>query len=325
MKHSLGVVLSAALLVQAVPAQALDILSGSEIAERERKRKLLAKPVLSCAPLELSARAVRGETAELRLTIRNGGGQVLRWSLSRLPPWLAADVLTGELRFEERRTVVLHVRTQLVRSDSDVAEILVEAPGADGSPARVSVAVEVRPAPLTPAPARTVNTVGAVGAVADTPLEIARIPPGSPRARGGLGVRVGLMLPGSGAATEYESSPFFGLQYRMGGDSSKLSLELGLDYTSSDAGTAEGSSTLTSGRADVLFHIGGGGGPYLLSGLGALFESSDASGSGKAGLLDVGAGMVFIGGKLDVRLTHAVLLGGDNVSGMTLLSTAYRF
>jgi hypothetical protein len=322
MKHSLGVVLSAALLVQAVPALALDILSGSEIAERERKRRLQAKPVLSCAPLKLSARAVRGDTAELRLTIRNGGGQVLRWSLSQLPPWLAADVMTGELKFEGQRTVMLHVRTQLVRSDSDVAQVLVEAPGADGSPARVSVAVEVKPAPVMRASTRPMDTVGAV---ADTPLPIARIPLDSAPARGGLGVRVGFMLPGSGTATEYESSPFFGLQYRMRGDSSKFSLELGLDYTSSDAESAGSSSTLTSGRADVLFHMGKSGGLYLLSGLGALLESSDVSGSSKAGLLDVGAGMVFVGGKLDVRLTHAMLLGGDNVSGMTLLSTAYHF
>jgi len=320
MRNSLGVAVSAALLLAAVQAQALDILSQSEIAEREKRLKLQARPVLSCTPMELSASAVRGETAELRLTIRNGGGQVLRWSLSRLPPWLAADVVTGELAYGEERAVVLHVRTQLVSSSTDVAEILVEAPGAEASPARVSVAAEVKPAPVAPASAH------AAGAVADIPRDIPRLPLDSPSAPGGLGVRVGFMLPGSGSATEYESSAFLGLQYQMRkSDSSRLSLELGIDYASSDAGTGDSSSTLTSGRADVLFRVGGGGNLYLLSGLGGLFESSDVSGSSKAGLLDVGAGMCLAGGKVDVRLTHAVLLGGDNVSGMTLLSAGYQF
>ena len=79
MRNSLGGAVSAALLLAAVQAQALDILSQSEIAEREKRLKLQARPVLSCTPMELSASAVRGETAELRLTIRNGGGSSSVW------------------------------------------------------------------------------------------------------------------------------------------------------------------------------------------------------------------------------------------------------
>ena len=45
MRNSLGVAVSAALLLAAVQAQALDILSQSEIAEREKRLKLQARPV----------------------------------------------------------------------------------------------------------------------------------------------------------------------------------------------------------------------------------------------------------------------------------------
>ena len=317
MNRRLGALLLAMLLLTALQARALEILSDSERAERERERKLTAKPVLSCKPARLSAKAKRGDTVELSVTIKNAGGRTLRWSLGKLPRWLAADVTTGELKHAEEKRVVLHVRTRLVSGGGDESGITIVAPGAEGSPFTVPIAVAVEEPPPRKPVAR------------EPEPEPFRLPPEPGGGRGGkVAARVGFMLPGSGSATEYDSTPFFGLQYRvLKSDSSKFSLELGVDYASSDAETADSSSTsstLTSGRADILFHMGRGG-LYLLSGLGGLFESSDVSGSGKAGLLDVGAGLTLVDGKFDVRLTHAVLLGGENVSGMTLLSAAYCF
>ncbi|MHC4502012.1 MAG: hypothetical protein ACYTFI_01805 [Planctomycetota bacterium] len=314
MNRRLGASLLATLLLAPLQARALEILSDSERAERERQRKLRAKPVLSCKPASLSTKAKRGDTAELSITIRNTGGRTLRWSLGKLPRWLAADVTTGELKHAEEKRVVLHVRTRLVSGGGDESGITIVAPGADGSPFTVPIAVAVEEPPPPKPVARGIEP---------EPIRLPPEPGGG--VRGKVGARVGFMLPGSGSTTEYDSSAFLGLQYRvLQSDSSKLSLELGVDYASSDADAADSSSTLTSGRADILLYMGGGG-LYLLSGLGGLFENSDVSGSGRAGLLDVGAGLTLVDGKFDVRVTHAVLLGGENVSGMTLLSAAYCF
>lgn len=327
MNRRLGASVLATLLLTAMQARALEILSDSERAERERERKLKAKPVLSCKPASLSTKAKRGDTAELSMTIRNAGGRTLRWSLGKLPRWLAADVTTGELKHGEEKRVVLHVRTRLVSGGGDESGITIVAPGADGSPLTVPIAVAVEePPPPKPTPVRPKPVARGPERGRRPGPEPIRLPPEPGGGRGGkVAARVGFMLPGDGDKTPYDSSPFFGVQYRLPRrEESRLSYEIGVDYASSDAETADSSSTLTSGRADILFHMGGGG-LYLLSGLGGLFESSDVSGSSRAGLLDVGAGMTLIDGKLDVRLTHAVLLGGENVPGITLLSAAYQF
>jgi len=327
MNRQLGASLLATLLLPALQARALEILSDSEKAERERARKLNAKPVLSCKPASLSTKAKRGDTAELLLTIRNAGGRTLRWSLGKLPRWLAADVTTGELKHAEEKRVVLHVRTRLVSGGGVESGITIVAPGADGSPFTVPIAVAVEePPPPEPGPVRPKPVARGPERVRSPGLEPIRLPPEpGGGVRGKMGARVGFMLPGDGDTTAYDSSVFLGVQYRLPRrEESRLSYEIGMDYASSDAEVADSSSTLTSGRADILMHMGGGG-LYLLSGLGGLFESSDVSGSGRAGLLDVGAGLTLVDGKFDVRLTHAVLLGGENVSGMTLLSAAYCF
>ncbi len=323
MRNPLGVAVSAALIFTAVPAQALDILSGSEIAERERKQKLQAKPVLSCSPRELSARAVRGETAELRLTIRNGGGQVLRWSLSRLPPWLAADVVTGELRFGEERAVVLHVRTQLVPSGTRAAEVLVEAPGAEGSPARVRVAVDVRPAPIAPGPApRAPEPAEEMG-----PEPVADL--AAPRVKR-FTARAGLIIPGSASDEERETGLLIGAAYDLPFlRTEKLVIEASADFgsLSDESGARSSTMVMLSGTARYLLT---GGGLYVMGGGSVVLESYSSDASGTDGtnlgsLLGLGIGVRPGAGSLDLRLSHQVLLGSDNVGGLTSFTAGYSF
>jgi len=313
-----------AIVSLASPAIALDIMSESEIAERERMRKLQARPVLRCEPARLATRVKRGETAELRLNVGNGGGQVLRWSLSGAPAWLAADAVAGELKCQQSREVVLHVRGALIRSQVASARIQIAAPGAQGSPATVLIEVDIEPEPeLEPEPEPDPEPVRTTPQPEPEPTPVRDASrPAAPR-RGGMGVRVGYLLPAPGAVGDFSSNAFLGVQYSLGKKESRVSLELGVELASSEAQAVDSTSTLTTGRADILLHMGGSG-LYLLSGLGSLIEDSEVAGSRTAGLLDLGAGMA-IGEKLDVRLTHAVLLNGDNVNGLTQVSTAYRF
>ena len=315
--------------VTAFPARALDILSDDERAEKAREEKRGGKPVLACSPASLSTTSQRGDTAELSVVIKNAGGRVLRWSFGKLPRWLAADVTSGELKYKEQSRITLHVRTRLVSGGGDEAGIVIEAPGAEGSPLTIPIAVAVEePEPAKPAPEKPKPVVRGPGPEPEAALS-PPVPGGG--GRGKIAVRVGFMLPGSGSKTGYDSSPFFGVQYRMPRkESSKLSYEIGVERASSDAEGVGASSQLTTGRADVLFHVGGGNGGawYLMSGLGGMIDKADlpgASESYKVGLLDLGAGMGLAGGKLDVRLSHSLLLGSENVGGMTQLSMAYSF
>lgn len=327
MNRRLGASLLAMFLLTALQARALEILSDSERAERERERKLKAKPVLSCKPASLSAKAKRGDTAELSITIRNAGGRTLRWSLGKLPRWLAADVTTGELKHAEQKRVVLHVRTRLVSGGGDESGITIVAPGADGSPLTVPIAVAVEEPPPEPVP------VGRKPVGRGTELEPIHLPPEpGGKGRGKAAARVGYMLPGDGEKTAYDSSVFLGVQYRLPRrEESRISYEIGVDYASTDAeGDAGATSQLLTGRVDVVFHMGGGNGGawYLLSGLGGMIDNADladASESYSVGLLDLGAGLALLGGKLDVRLSHPILLGSENVGSMTQLSVAYSF
>lgn len=133
------------LLLAASVTPAREVLTPEEQAERELERKRQAQPVLECEPRSLRAEVKRGETSALRLTIRNAGGRTLRWSVKSAPGWVRMDVLSGEVGFGESRTVGLAVRSETLQPGTSRGEIVIEAPGATGSPATVRVSVKVLP------------------------------------------------------------------------------------------------------------------------------------------------------------------------------------
>ncbi len=131
----------------ALPSAAREVLTPEEQAERELEKKRQAAPVLVCTPDTLGATVARGETRALLLTIRNGGGQTLSWAVISAPSWVDVGVRGGELKFGEKRTLTLAVDPREMTTGTSEGVILVEAPGAEGSPVRVRIVVEVEEAP----------------------------------------------------------------------------------------------------------------------------------------------------------------------------------
>jgi len=155
-------------LVWPAVAFAAALAQGAEVLSPEEEAELRARgasPVLKCSPLTLSANVEQGATATLGLTIRNAGGQVLRWSVSFVPTWAKAVPEGGELAHGEAAEVVVVVDGSTLSPGATRGDIVVNAPGAEGSPAKVALAVEVKPrgapasrgagqvVPVTPAPA----------------------------------------------------------------------------------------------------------------------------------------------------------------------------
>lgn len=298
-----------------------DMLSRKEQAELELRRRREAQPVLACEPGDLSAKAKQGETATLRLTVLNKGGQTLRWLVQSAPGWLTLDRRSGDLGFEEKRALIITVRRSSAGTVS--GNIVFEATGAANSPLTIPVVVDIK---LVKKPEPPIGR--------PTGLKLKPRPPRERGSRGRFGVRAGYMMPGSADERDYEASAVLGLAYRLPRkNGARLSYEVGLDTFGTDASDGVTSSRIYSGRFDVLFPFGAGEAHtrfYLLSGIGVLVVSTDMEAAGEsdsasAGALNLGAGLDLGGGRLDARLTHDVLLGSTNITGMTCLALAYNF
>jgi hypothetical protein len=140
-------------------------------------------------------------------------------------------------------------------------------------------------------------------------------------------------MPGRGERGDFAPGAAAGFYYSLRRhQGARLSYEIGMDVASMQAADDTGSSQAVAGRFDLLFSRAGAASPtrpYLLSGVGALAVSSeaDSGGGGTAyvGGLNLGAGLGLGNGRYDVRLTHALLVGSENVKGLTLLSVALAF
>ena len=145
--------------------------------------------------------------------------------------------------------------------------------------------------------------------------------------------RAGALLSPSGELRDHDPNAVLGVSWGFeGANGSRISYELG-----GDMGLREESGGFSSlplgGRFDVLFRLGGspeGTHAYVLSGGSGYVEFAESLSSGReytnyAAGIDLGAGLVFAGGKLDVRISHAVLIGSENLDGQTLVSAGYAF
>ena len=330
----------AVLLSAALPCAALDFLSPEEEAELELKRKKEADPVLTCAPVRLNASVRKDEKTSARLTVLNAGGRTLQWSVTSAPEWASPDPKGGELGFEGRQALVLSIDPSALPDGATRGEIVVEAPGAKDSPARVAVVVEVLPvpepggvaeAPEEPvAPPEEPETVEPEVAVVESePIEVKEEAPRE-RAPIGLGVRAGALLPGAGEKENYSSGLLVGLFWRPGLNGSRLGFELGVRFgqVGSDSGVEE--SAVLEGTADALWHMARNEtlSVYAVGGLSLVAEQVKheelGTSSNLGSALNLGAGATVESG-LDVRVTYLLLLGSENVGGALGASLGYMF
>ena len=299
----------------------IEFLSTSEQEEIELQRRREAQPVLVCRPSNLAATFARGRGSQLRLEVANGGGQVLRWSISALPEWAQPSPRNGELQLDGRQTIWVAVSDSL--DSSSQGRIVLEAPGARGSPCSVPISVTVeQPAETRP--------------VADEQPRRDPFRPHSPEEPNGtrrraFGVRGGLLAPMAETSATYGVGPLVGVAYAPGGGDRGVRYELGLDIAQVDETSGKSSSFAYAGRFDLLFSGGArasSGRGYLLSGLGFFAESIDTPSGGdtfKVGLLNLGIGYAARGGRVDVRGTYSLLLGSENASGLAGLTLGTSF
>jgi hypothetical protein len=313
-----------ALLATALPAAGREILTPEEEEARSLDERRSAAPVLSCTPASLTAELKQGQTSVAQLSVRNAGGRRLRWSVLSSPGWTRLDQMSGELGFEESRNVVVVIDASSLPPGPNEGQIVIVASEAQGSPATISVSVGVEELKKPPSETTT---------VAPQPAPVPR------KGRTGrFGLRTGVMAPGSGDI-QFTSGPFFGLFVRsVRKEKSKVSVELGFNVSSTKDEEPEltrqvFSSTLLAGRFDLLLGPGKNASkarPYFLLGFSGIVELlqdeiMEESYTNMAGALNVGGGVTLLGGRLDFRVSHDVLMGSENVGGLTLASVAFAF
>lgn len=295
--------------------EAPEYLSPEEEAARELEGKKQAPPVLSVSPGSLSLTLDAGETASRTVTIRNAGGQAFAWAARADAAWIEVEPAVGRLGFDEEVRVTLRASAEGLRAGSHRATVTVDAIGISGSPATVSVGLNIRHPEPEPSsggkpPRREPRR----------PVEPPVPRPPSEGARDGIGLRVGAMLPASGDVAGYGANPAIGVSYRRG------ILEVGLDLGAAEEAGGYKSTPLVW-RLDVVF---GRKAAYLLAGGGFAEEFVDDSRDGRSYTngafgLNLGAGYHFAGGRADVRVVYQILLGSDNVGGQSALTVGWRF
>jgi len=109
----------------------LEVLSSDE----------LAPPVLVCSPGRLSVTASEDVVKTFRITIKNAGGRVLHWSVASAPAWAVPEARSGKAGFRGKEDVVFRIDSTRLKRGTTRGEIVIEAPGAKGSPARIPIRV----------------------------------------------------------------------------------------------------------------------------------------------------------------------------------------
>jgi hypothetical protein len=124
-----------------------EILTPEEESELERERVKKVQPILVCLPRTLRATLEPGETTTLRLTVRNGGGGTLAWTVGFSPSWARVSPESGELGPGESRRLMVVVDGSRLREGRTRGQVVIEAAGAKGSPASVPATARVEAPP----------------------------------------------------------------------------------------------------------------------------------------------------------------------------------
>ncbi len=311
-----------------------EFLTPEEQAERELERARKAEPVLECEPPALRGESAPGQVVKLGLSVRNAGGRLLKWSVKLSPGWLDVQPRSGELGYREKSDVSVKAHTKALAPGAHEGRIVIEAADAKGSPATVAVTLTLKAEPVKDKPAAVPDETPAKGR-SEPRRGAQREPTRADGRRGRFGVRAAYHMESVGDVSKAGAGAFVGLYYRRGRFGEKrLLYELGVD-----AGTRDESEKYATqpfgGRLDLLFRLGGADGEkpargYLLSGLAGFMERVEDLGTGDrytnyAAAVDLGGGVGFLNERLDVRLSHAVFLGSDNLQGKTMLVLSYAF
>jgi hypothetical protein len=308
-----------------LPSAAREILTPEEQAERELERKRQAEPVLECSPSALEAKVTQGQTSILHLTIGNTGGRTLRWSVLSAPKWVRLDRMSGKLGFEEEERLVLVADPEGLPGGIASGKIVVAAPGAEGSPATVALALDVPAPPPSETPAAGPTPSGPGSAVPAPPVV-----PKTPRAWR-LGLMVAAIEPMPGSAREYHGSPPMGiLLIRFGANGTRRKgIEFGAglaEFYSEEDGEEELWSRLIIWRTRALFPVVGG--LHLTAGGQIVSEEADYPGTDykehTRGTLDAGA-MYRLGGHFELSASYSYLVESRNVPGMMEFGLAVTF
>jgi hypothetical protein len=327
-------------LFAALPAGAIEIMSSRERDELDLERRREAAPVLRCEPMSLRASVDEGGSRTLKLSVRNAGGRQMAWRLVSAPAWVNLTPNEGTLDFEGELTVDVALSSAALAPGLQRGSILIEAEGAQGSPASIAIRLDVREVEKErePEPEETPRR-GRRGRLLPTEPEPVRerpTRPGPPADDGRaprIGVRASAILPTSGEFRDYGVSPLLGLRYLVAaGDGVKISYELGLDLgPKEESGGFE--SSQYGGTFDALLSFGGDDArsrPYLVGGVAGLVELVEDAAAGEsytnyvAGL-SLGGGYSLLRNRLDVRLVYQALLGSENLAGQALASVGYAF
>lgn len=102
-----------------------------------------AQPLLQVSATNLSFRAASGETPSSQtLTVRNGGGGVLRWRATISVPWITIEPASGSISTGST-TVDVRISTQGLSTGTHRGSITFTAEGALNSPQTVAVTLEI--------------------------------------------------------------------------------------------------------------------------------------------------------------------------------------
>jgi len=315
---------------------------GTASALEVRSSAQLAQPKLAVTPETLTCTVTAGETATLSLEVRNAGGKTLAWSVSNAPAWAALAPTSGALGYSASAAVTVTVNSATLAGGQTRGQILIEAPGSEGGPARIAVTVQVKVPVAQPKPTPTEKTTTPTP---PTPVVLKPVPEPrpeperavtpEPEAGGpkGFGIRGGAIMPSVGSTEEYASGTAFGAFWRPYRGHAKLGYEIGVSYGSAQSISGNSESTLITGSADALVRLAGGNGSgysvYALGGVGFVREDATHTVLGEtsatAAVVDLGLGATFAAHRFDVRAAYSLLAGSENVEGLMGVTMGYVF
>ena len=337
----------------AAPGWAIEVGGSAQVA-KERARQ--ATPVLQISPDKFQVTIREGEFQEVKLTVSNAGGQVLRWSAQSRESWIEPKTRSGELSYQGKQEVTLILRAPAGAAAGQTTSGLlrIEAPGAQGSPAVVPIAVQIQTTEAVPTEAAPptesteptqaepqakpeADQAGQPGAAPSTsPWTVPSDAsdergemPWEPKERLGFGLRLGIGIP-SGGDESFEAAISPGLFYRRFQVEGSWGLEAGLEFGSSTSDKIDGVETkLSTVSGLLLYSLNKKRTWYVLGGAELWQESIDdpfGDGESNSGLgLRFGAGTTLAKYPIDLRLGYSVLVGSENVSGVLGLAVGYMF
>lgn len=143
-----------------------------------------------------------------------------------------------------------------------------------------------------------------------------------------ISIRAGWLMP-SGADEAFDATWTAGFAYtKLKRRSTIKFMEFGVDYAATKSDDRE--STLIIPRFDVGIGslAGGTKGPYGVVGIPVIIETSEITLSKKKDTfwsIDLNVGFGYRAGKIDLRLNYIMMLGSENVTGVTIVGVGFCF